>query len=199
MPLPEMIRVKLSSESAGYMALTPVLAKEMPLRELVEVMLGVTGKERERIHELLLRGTLVSGGSRFRWAGWDADLDALDSLLSTFPDSDPQRPFSHARAIHAVLRGPAPSVEISRETGSSRRFLRSRSFWDALIEAAATSSPRYLAYSYKHQADCYRVELPPEAVQALRRNASTLRYSSLEAQVRAGSFHAIEFYVARET
>ncbi len=199
MPLPETIRVKLSSESAGYMTLTPVVAKEMPLRELVEAMLGVTGKERKRIHELLLRGTLVSGGSRFRWAGWDADIEALDGLLSTFPDSDPERPFSHARAVHAVLRGAASSIEISRETGSSRRFLRRRSFWDALIEAAAAGTPRYLAYSYKHRADCYRIELPPEAVEALRRGASALRYSSLEAQVRTASFQAIEFYVARET
>jgi hypothetical protein len=165
----------------------------------VEVLLGGTGKERERIHELLLRGTLVSGGSRFRWAGWDADKEALDSLLSTFPDSDPARPFSHARAIHAMLRGPVSSIEIPREVGSSCRFLRRRSFWDALIEAAGAGVPRYVAYSYKYRADCFRVELTPDAAEALRRNAGALRYSSLETQVRMAPILAIEFYVARET
>ena len=42
---------------------------EMPMRELVEHMLGVTGKDEARVRELLLRGTLVSGASRFRWTG----------------------------------------------------------------------------------------------------------------------------------
>ncbi len=199
MPLPETIRVKLSSETAGYMSLTPVVTRDMPLRELVELMLGLTGKETERIRELLRRGALVSGASRFRWAGWDADRDALDSLLATFPDPDPARPFSPRFALHAVLHGPHCRVEISRETGSARRFLHRRSFWDALIEASAAGAPRYLEYSYKHRADCYRVEIPREAAEALRRNARALRYSSLEAQVRASAFETIDFYVARES
>ncbi|HOK47650.1 MAG TPA: hypothetical protein PLK67_17025, partial [Bryobacteraceae bacterium] len=73
MPLPETIRVKVSSESAGYMSLTPVVVRDMPLRELVELMLGFTGKDAARIQELLRRGTLVSEGSRFRWAGWETE------------------------------------------------------------------------------------------------------------------------------
>jgi hypothetical protein len=199
MPLPETIRVKLSSETAEYMSLTPVVGRDMPVRELVELMLGLTGKESERIHELLRRGTLVSGASRFRWAGWDADRDALDSLLATFPDADPGRPFSSRLVSHAVLHGPHCRIEVSREAGSARRFLRRRSFWDALMEASAAGAPRYLEYSYKHRADCYRVEIPREAAEALRRNARALRYSSLEARVRASVFEAIDFYVARES
>ncbi len=199
MPLPEIIRVKLSSESAECMSLTPVVARDMPLRELVELMLGVAGKETGRIQELLRRGTLVSGASRFRWAGWDADSEALDILLATFPDPDPGRPFSARHVIHAVLRGPACHVEISRETGAARRFLRRRSFWDALIEAAEAGAPRYLEYSYKHRADCFRLDVHPEAAESLRRNARSLRYSSLEAQVRAAALEAVDFYVARET
>ena len=60
----------------GSISITPVVVREMPLRELVEYMLGVTGKDEARIRELLLRGTLVSGASRFRWAGWEADPQA---------------------------------------------------------------------------------------------------------------------------
>ena len=71
MALPPTVRVKLSSEAAESISLTPVVVQEMPVRELVEHMLGVTGKDEARIREMLLRGTLVSGASRFRWAGWD--------------------------------------------------------------------------------------------------------------------------------
>ncbi|HEY1339869.1 MAG TPA: hypothetical protein VGF59_20290 [Bryobacteraceae bacterium] len=86
MTLPATVRVKLSSEAAEAIALTPVVVQEMPVRELIEHMLGITGKDEARIRELLLRGTLVSGASRFRWAGWEADAEGLRALLATFPD-----------------------------------------------------------------------------------------------------------------
>ena len=91
--LPETIRVKLSSEAADYVSITPVLVQELPLRELVGHMLGLTGKDEKRIRELLLRGTLVSGASRFRWTGWDADSDGIRHLLAGFPDPEPARLF----------------------------------------------------------------------------------------------------------
>src|ERR1051326_4996690 len=84
--LPQTIRVKLSSEAAESIALTPVVVQEMAVRELVEHVLGVTGKDEARIRDLLLRGTLVSGASRFRWQGWEAEMEALRELLGTFPD-----------------------------------------------------------------------------------------------------------------
>ena len=68
MPLPSSIRVKLSSEAAESISITPVVLRDIPIRELIEHMIGITGKDEARVHELLLRGTLVSGASRFRWA-----------------------------------------------------------------------------------------------------------------------------------
>jgi hypothetical protein len=94
--LPETIRVKISSEAAESLSLTPVVVREMPVRELVQAMLGTAGKDQARIHELLLRGSLVSGASRFRWQGWDADREAIASLLQSFPDADPRRPFARS-------------------------------------------------------------------------------------------------------
>ena len=99
MPLPHTVKVKLSSEAAEAISLTPVLLQELPLRELVEHMLGVAGKDEPRIREILLRGTLVSGASRFRWAGWDVDLEALRELLATFPDADPSRAFAADQCV----------------------------------------------------------------------------------------------------
>src|SRR5579872_6317441 len=105
MSLPDAIRVKLSSEAAEGISLTPVVVREMPLRELVEHMLGVTGKDEARVRELLLRGALVSGASRFRWTGWEADHAGLRELLATFPDPEPSRPFAPERSVRAILRG----------------------------------------------------------------------------------------------
>ena len=85
MPLPETVRVKLSSEAAGYVSITPVVVREMSTRELVEHMIAITGKNEARVRDLLLRGTLVSGASRFRWTGWEADAQEVVSLLATFP------------------------------------------------------------------------------------------------------------------
>ena len=41
--LPQTVRVKLSSEAAEAIAMTPVVVQELPVRELIEHMLGVTG------------------------------------------------------------------------------------------------------------------------------------------------------------
>ena len=71
MPLPTSVRVKLSSEVAESISITPVVVRDIPIRELIEHMIGITGKDEARLHDLLLRGTLVSGASRFRWAGWE--------------------------------------------------------------------------------------------------------------------------------
>src|SRR5436853_5095387 len=124
MALPDRIRVKLSSEAAEGISITPVVARDMPLRELVEHMLGVTGKDEGRVRELLLRGTLVSGASRFRWAGWEADPQALLDLLGTFPDPEPMRPFNPQRCVRALLRGGRQAIEIPRAAGMRKPFLK---------------------------------------------------------------------------
>ena len=65
MALPPTVRVKLSSEAAEAISLTPVVVQELAIRDLIEHVLGVAGKDEARLCEILLRGTLVSGGSRF--------------------------------------------------------------------------------------------------------------------------------------
>jgi hypothetical protein len=198
MSLPETIRVKISSEAAGAISLTQVVAREMPARELIGLMLGITGKNVERIHELLLRGTLVSGASRFRWEGLLTDFAGLDEILATFPNPEPDRPFARDRCVRAVLRCAVWQVDIPREVGERKRLLRRTSFWDALMEIVSTSDPDYLEYSYREGADCYRLELTPEATARLRRCAPMIRYSALEAQILAAPLESIDLYVTRE-
>ena len=133
MALPPTIRVKLSSEAADSISLTPVVVQEMPLRDLIEHMLGVTGKDEARIRDLLLRGTLVSGASRFRWAGWEAEVDDLRELLATFPDPDPTRAFRSAHCTRVILRGGRQAIEITREAGSRKGLFQRKTFWDVLM------------------------------------------------------------------
>jgi len=197
MPLPDSVRVKLSSEAAESISITPVVIRDIPTRELIEHMLGVTGKDVARLHELLLRGTLVSGASRFRWAGWDADSDDIRALLATFPDRDPDRPFTPQHCIRAALRGPGRLIEIPREVGVRKPLFRRGSFWDTLMGVAASSTPRYVDYSYRDRADCYSAPLSLAALERLRENAGLVKYSTLQDQIRRTNLESVELFVTR--
>jgi len=202
MPLPDTIRVKLSSEAAEYISLTPVVVQEMPVRELVEHMLAIAGKDESRIRDLLLRGALVSGASRFRWTGIEADAGSLRALLATFPDPDPSRQFAPSRCVRAVLRGPRQPIGIPREIGQRRglgdRIFRRASFWDRLMEIVASGGPSYNGYSYGDRADIFQVALDGAYAQRLRDASHLVRYTALEAQIRNTPIDSIELYVVRE-
>ena len=197
MSLPATVRVKLSSEAAESISITRVVVQELALRELVEHMLGISGKDEGRIRELLRRGSLVSGASRFRWTGWDADLAGLRELLATFPDHQPARPFAPEQCVRAVLRGGRQAIEVPRAAAAKKPLLRKASFWRILMEVAAAGEIRYLHYSYKDRADCYRLELMPAAAEKLRAAARIVRYSTLREQLRSAGYAWAELYVER--
>jgi hypothetical protein len=201
MALPATVRVKLSSEAAEAISLTPVVVQDLAMRDLVEHMLGVAGKDEARLREILLRGTLVSGGSRFRWAGWEADAEGLREILATFPDPDPARPFEPARCVEVVLRGGRHAVTIPRDAVSRRgilsALLRRRTFWDHLIELAASLPPAYSGYSYRDRADRYAASLTVEHAARLRAAAALIGYSTLRAQVQSIGFVQAELLVKR--
>ena len=195
--LPATIRVKLSSEDAGAISVSPVVVRDMPTSELVELMLGFTGKNVPRVQELLLRGTLVSGASRFRWTGWQADAEGIEQMMATFPDPEPARPLSATRTVRAVLRGSTARVEVTREAGARRKMFRRRSFWDGLVQAAGAAPAQYVGYSYRDRADVYKVPLSSELVASLRDAAGLLVYTTLTGQIRNAAFDSLELYVER--
>lgn len=197
MSLPETIRVKLSSEEAGAVSITAVVVQDMPLRELIELMLGVTGKDHARIHGLLLRGTLVSGASRFRWTGWEAEPESIDALLATFPDPDPALPFAPERCVRAVFHGSGRRIEVTREAGRRRRLLRTGRFWDRLLEIVAAEPPRYAEYSYKERADRYRLDLSCSAGARVKESAGMLPFPTLGAQLRRSVLEWVDLFVER--
>jgi hypothetical protein len=197
MALPPTVRVKLSSEAAESISLTPVIVQEMQLRDLIEYMLGVTGKDEARIRELLLRGTIVSGASRFRWAGWDVAADDLRQMLITFPDPDPERPFQAAHCIRATLRGGRQAIEIVRQAGERKRLFQRESFWDVFMKIAAAGSPAYGGYSYRERADRYLREFSVEELAQVRSAGALMRYTTLSEQIRTLPFTHSELLVSR--
>jgi hypothetical protein len=197
MALPPTVRVKLSSEAAESISLTAVVVQDMPLRELVEYMLGAIGKDEARIRQLLLRGSLVSGASRFRWTGWDAAVDDLRQLLATFPDPEPSRPFAAVHCTRATLRGGRQPIEISREAGSRKGLFQRESFWDALIKVVSNAAQTYGGYSYRERADRYLREFTPAELAQLRTAAPLLRYTILSDQIRSQPFTRAELYATR--
>jgi hypothetical protein len=190
MALPQKVRVKLSSEAAGAISVTPVVVEEMPIRELLGHLLGIAGKDEARIREILQRGSLVSGASRFRWEGWQAEVGALDQILATFPDDDPSLPFAAERCIRAVLRGSHGQlrpVEVPRNTGR---------LWEALMELAGAGLT-YAGYSYREKADRYHKPLTFPEREHLRAASTRLRFRTLREEILQAAFEHAEFYVNR--
>jgi len=197
MDTPEIVTVKISSEAAEYLSLTPVVVEQMPLAALVELILGATGKSLARVCEVLRRGVLVAGASRFRWQGWDPDAESIRRQLDAFPNSDPSRAFRQDQCVRVALCGARCRIEITRETGAERTWLRRRSFWDALLRVASAARPRYVEYSYKYKADWFRFDLNEETAAVLRDAASLLRYSALRARIGASVVEWVELLAER--
>ncbi len=197
MALPETIRVKLSSETAEAISITPVVVQDLAVRELVEHMLGVAGKDEPRIREMLLRGTLVSGGSRFRWAGWEVEPESLRAMLASFPDAEPGRPFRPDGCIRAVLRGGRQLVELPREALMQKSWFQRTSFWETFLAVVAEARCDYAGYSYRDRADRYLRELSVSEAARLQQEAARVKFSTLRDRIRSVAFTGAELFAAR--
>mgnify|MGYP000241754848 CR=1 FL=1 len=197
MALPEIVVVKISTEAAGSITLTPVVAREMTLLELAGEIVSVTAKDAPRLDAILRRGSFVSGGSRFRWAPLAPETEDLKALLAAFPDPEPERPFERQRCIRAVICGDGWRAPIDRGAGERRRIWKRRSFWDELMSAAAGGTLEYAGYSYRERADVYKMPVPAALSAHLRDCAGLLPFDSLAARIRSGAILRLEFSVAR--
>jgi hypothetical protein len=193
--LPPEVRVKISSEAAGAIAMAEVAIRTLPIRDLVEQMLGAGGKDAARIEEILRRGSLVAGESRLRWEGFPADDVELGAILATFPDPDPARPFDSARCFHVQLLAGREKLDIPRKIGAKRRLFRRRSFWDVLMDVGC--SAEYVEYSYKLRCDHYRLHLDLDRLGAIQEGAALLPYQKLRERVAGSGYDSAEFFVSR--
>lgn len=174
-----------------------VMLQQMPVAELIERVLGVTGKNASRIREILLRGTIVSGATRYRWHGVEATEQEIEGLLAGFPDAQPERAFDASQCTRVVLRGPRGSLEFTVEAASERRLFKRSSFWEELIPELERLGIAYRQYSYTDKTDVYETAMPLAALERLRANGALLKYSGLADQLKRFEADRAELYVRR--
>ena len=188
MALPETIPVRYTEDEAEYLSVRPVVRQTFRLEELVDMVLGVTGKDTARIQQILRAGTIVFNLYRYWWAGFEADVEELREVLRRFPETEPGRTFRAKECTSVVFEGPGSpprtALQIERREGERRRWLRSRSVWECLMRLAEEQSPAYKRYSYARRADEFRVTLTEEQAGRLLREAERLAPRVLAMQIK---------------
>lgn len=189
MPFPESIPVKYSEEEAEFISMRPLVRQTFRPAELVDMIVAVTGKDAQRIHQILRSGTIVFHSYRYWWQGFDAEPDKLAELLTRYPDANPSRPFRPEDCTEVILESgaaPAPdsmsrssaphyTLRLRREDASRKRLFRARSLWDTLLDLTHPTPPRYREYSYALRADLYILQ--PTAAQLARLSRDAAQYS----------------------
>jgi hypothetical protein len=163
---PETIPVRYTEEEAGYVSFRPLVRQIFSLNELLDMVLSVTNKDPGRIRQILRSGTVVFHFYRYWWQGFEIAEAELGALLARFPDPDPLREFRAEQCTVALIednaKPPRVLIEIERAAASRTGLFRRRSFWDALVSAAAAVPVVYHGYSYARRGDLYRLELSDE-------------------------------------
>jgi hypothetical protein len=183
--LPAAILVRYTEEEAGFVSLRPVPRLTLAPAQLLELILGVTGKTRERVRQILRGGTIVSSGYRYWWEGLEVATAELESLLQGFPDADPSRAFDPARCTAVVAEsdpGKRTVAEFEPRVAARRRLFRRQSFWEVLLAAARVDPPVYQDYSYLRRGDLYVLVLEPERRVSLGQAARRLGVGELRAR-----------------
>lgn len=191
MPLPDQISVRYTEEDAGFVSVRPVVQQSFRLNELADMVVSIAGKDPERVQKIFHSGTVVYNGFRYWWEGLTAGFAEIESLLASFPDDDPSRPFEPAQAVAALFEIGGGTqrvvVEIARADAQQKKLFGDTTPWDVLLESIAAFPARYEKYSHQRKADLFRVSLPFEhafslvramkdaAPRGLRRRWSALR------------------------
>ncbi len=194
MPLPATIRVKISSEAAGYVALTPVVVQDIELTELLEHIAAAAGPDPAAVSSMLQRGVVVSGASRFRWQGFAPDPACLSALLARLPSDDPARPFDLALCHRIAFISPSRRFDLSRELASRKRLFR-QPFWTSFL--ASLPAPAYVCYLHSERADLYRLAITPPIAASLRQFAPLLPDRGSARLLASHPFTSVEFHVPR--
>jgi len=186
-PLPDSIPVKYTEEEAEYLSVRPVVRQAFSSTELVDMVVSVAGKDLARVQKILSAGTVVFHSFRYWWTGFEADSAALREILQKYPDADPSRAFRADDCAEVILESsgtpPRHSLRIRREEAGKRRLLRSRSFWDNLMNLARNAAPTYREYSYSQHGDIYALSLTPEQIARLAREAARSAPRTLRADL----------------
>jgi hypothetical protein len=192
-PLPDTIPVKYTEEEAGSLSIRPVVRQTFRSTELVDMVVRVAGKDRRRLQQILQAGTIVFHSYRYWWDGFETEPAALQEILETYPDPEPDKPFPAERCNEITLESsgspPRYSLHIKRDEASKKRGLRALlgagNFWDALMKLSTDTKLHYREYSYALRADVYSRALSADEVMRLAGDASRYAPRDLRAEVRS--------------
>jgi hypothetical protein len=176
LPFPASIPVKYSEDDAQFISIRPLVRQTFSPVELIDMVVSVTGKDAERVRQILRSGTIVFNSFRYWWDAIDVDAAEISKALANYPDSDPSRPFRVGDCVEVILESggtlPRHSLRLRRLDASSKRLFRTRSLWDALMDIARLSAPTYRDYSYTRRADVYVLPLDDATIAALVQQAA---------------------------
>jgi hypothetical protein len=200
--LPETIPVRFTEEEAEYVSIRPVRRQIFKLRELVDMILCVTGRDLPRVQQILRTGTVVFHFYRYWWQGFETDAAELSAVLSEFPADDPGRGFRADGCTTIVLESAAKGrqpVEVKKSEAERKSLFASRSFWECLLTLAVPPQEiKYDGYSFARRADLYRVDLSAEQAADLQRDAAKFASRPLRGAVEAlGTVARIVFVCPR--
>ena len=191
------ILVKISSDAGEASPMTQVFVQRMDLHDLVERMLGYTGKDLELVRQVVARGSFVSGATRMRWDGFSISPDEAAVVLKDFPSAEPERTFDVLNCVGAqLLEGRIP-IEIPSEAAAAKRLLRRKSFWDVLMQCAVAQPLEYVEYSYRLRSDRYRRVLLVAESTLLKEQTSLLAHAGLAQQIAENDFRILELFTHR--
>jgi len=187
--LPSTVPVRYSEEEAGYVSFRPVVRQTFGFRELLDMILSVTGKDAARVGQILRAGTIAFRSYRYWWTGFEPAEAELRAALAEFPDADPARAFSAGECTLVVLESGGVAAreiaELARDAGSARRWFTRGNLWQILLAEAERVAPTYHGYSYARRADVYRRDLAPEEAAALVAEAGRVAPRALQHFARA--------------
>ena len=177
--------------------MTQVFVQSMDLHDLVERMLGYTGKDPDLVRQVISRGSFVSGATRMRWDGFAISQNEVALVLAKFPSAEPWRAFDVGNCVGAqLLEGRIP-IEIPWKVASAKRFLRRKSFWDVLMQCAVAQPLEYAEYSYRLRSDRYRRVLLVSESTLLKEHTSLLTHAGLAQQIAENDFRILELLTHR--
>jgi hypothetical protein len=201
-PLPENIPVRFTEEEAEYVSIRPVRRQTFKLRELIDMVLCVTGRDLPRVQQILRTGTIVFHFYRYWWQGFETDATELSAVLAEFPSDDPSRVFSADACTVIVLESAVksrPSLDVKKSDADHKSLFASKSFWEYLLSLANPPQEiKYGGYSFARRADLYRVELNAEQAASLQKNAAKLASRALRRPIeRLGTVARVVFLCPR--
>lgn len=164
--VPAKIRVKLLSEAAEYVTVSHVMQREMSVAELVELMLPVVGRDKNRIRQILHAGTISNGNYRYRWDRLEAQEEEVEAILQGLPGPDPSRVFQPGACFLIRFCRGLETLDLPQEWVARKNLFARQSFWDGLLRLAARGVC-YADYSHTEKADIFTLPLDAQAIEML--------------------------------